>query len=262
MSKRNDFLSAVLGRGAEVLDRLAKASPEVSAYLVPRVAAAWVSQVDGADAIPGVPEQRFVLSKAGDGTYHGVAELGGTEYAWVHAPVSHVAAVIAVAIGAEPGRPDLKDVDLARLGKTIDLLVKSKKEPAIGTGGAAAATPPLAPEPPSMGGPDSEPTAASTKLNWAKAKTKKLKPKLPKLAAPKAPKVKLTLSEAVTPCQVCRGTQFQGQSFRGCFCLRDLAKSARSVQVPGGYELVLGQDWDNDAVLTLLECVGRKSTDE
>lgn len=257
MTKRDSFLEAVLGiSGAAVLDRLSKASPELAAYLLPRAAVAWVNSIGASDlpwALPGVPDQRFVLAKRGD-RFVGVAEVGGLEYAFDGARPEHVAAVIAVSLGAPPGQPDLREVDLARLGKTVDALVKAQKKGGAeaGTGlhaGAIAPTPPAAPTPTAPPAPKAG---------------KSSKPKLPKVGKPaqatKPKPLKLSVSESRKPCGVCGKTQFRGAEFTGCTCFADLAKGVDvSIADHGaGFELGLTSEWDHDAIFTFLEAVGRR----
>jgi hypothetical protein len=153
-------------------------------------------------------------------------------------------------LGATPGKLDLRDIDLARLAKTIDALVKSKKGKAStpGTGLHAAPIapePPIAPTPvaPTMPKPD-----AAKKPKVEKPKTKAEKPKLPKL--------RLSISDSFKTCSVCRAKNISGVDFVGCHCFKALAKQV-SVEVMNwgsGFELSFGPDWDQDAVETLQEC--------
>jgi hypothetical protein len=258
MAQTDDFMTAVLGpSGAAALDSLAKASDDLAAFLLPRTAVAWLQGLPAGELYDGLPgvTTRFLLAKTADTipVFSGVAAVGGTEYAFDDAPVEHVAAVIAVALGADPGSPDLREVDVARLGKTVDLLVKARKKGGA-EGGTGLVAGPIAPEPPAAPTPTA-PTAPKPQA----AKT--LKPKAVKPPKPAAKMaagtLKLSEAEARHPCDTCQAPQFWGSAFMGCFCLRGLAKSSSVTKVAGGYDLNLGEDWDDDAVLTLLEAVGR-----
>lgn len=247
MDARSRFLEAVLGAaGATALQPLLK-SDAVAAYLVPRAAAAWLQALPvGRASAPG-GGCRVALCKSATGLFDGVADVNGTEYAFTAAAPAHVAAVVSLAVGAPPGRPDLRDVDLARLGKTVDLLAKAQQARRGGpqTGAAARPVEPTAPEAP-------EPIQ----------KQPAGKPKLPKVPKPKQPPkpLRLSVSESLRACGVCRGRQFKGADFTGCFCLRDLAKSVK-VEVldwGAGFELRFGSGWDGDAVVTLLDALGKR----
>lgn len=240
MKPAQAFLTAVLGaRGAAALQPLSKASPDLAAYVVPRAAVAWLQLTsDFEGALPGT-DTICAFRKSEDG-YTGILD----DYAFTSAPMEHLAAAVSVLLDAAPGRPDLRDLDLARLGKTIDALAKTQKKRGAGgeagTGVAAAPIPPDAPEPPTSVAPP------------------KPKPgKLPKLAKPKKPvvpqKLALSVADSQKSCPVCRGTQFRGTEFRGCYCLRGLAKSVDVRLVATGFELTFGAGWDADTIAILRE---------
>lgn len=248
--KSPEFLKAILGAaGASAMAPLIEASPGLAAYLPARAALSWVSATASYTGfIPGT-EIPLVLQKTEYGWNGGVGS--DSIYAFDSAPAAHVAAALTVFLDATPGRPDLKEIDFARLGKTIDALVKAQKNKgaAAGTGVHAKPIGPDAPIPPTATAPDAP----------AAGKPKKSKlPKKPKPAAAAKPaSMKLTLSESRHICPVCLGSQFKDQSFKGCWCFRSLSKSVTAVAVPGGYNLTFGDDWDEDAVLTLSESLGR-----
>ena len=85
--------------------------------------------------------------------------------------------------------------------------------------------------------------------------------KIPKPKRPVAPglkKLKLSEKEMTSPCPLCARPQLEEGRFRGCVCMRDLARDTVLVKTEAGYEITFGSDWDVDAVATLLESVGRK----
>jgi hypothetical protein len=67
------------------------------------------------------------LAKSGYG-YSGSANIEGLDYSFSNSTEEYVAAVVAVASGNVIKPVEVKDVDLAKLAKTIDLLVKAQKK--------------------------------------------------------------------------------------------------------------------------------------
>jgi GNAT superfamily N-acetyltransferase len=72
-------------------------------------------------------------------------------------------------------------------------------------------------------------------------------------AGPRTPTLKVSKSQAEIRCGICGETQFHGDSFSGCTCFKALRKGVQVQVVEDGYRLSFGADWDNDAILTLLE---------
>lgn len=329
-ARKLQFLKAVLGDdGASALSKAAERAPELGAALLPRTIMAWLgvaARDDFEGTIPGVENTYLQFQKSED-RYSGSVSVGDDVYSFETATVLHLGACMAVALGFDHERtsPRLKDLDIQRLGKNIDTLVKARMaiaeirkraleakknekpaEPKCSTcgfvqapedraksggckdgkphswpvakgekkvqggaeqpGPAHAPTPqeaPLAPIPPS-------PTQTS------KGPIVSLRPKPPKLPTPKAaddqvqtgtgakppkskaPTLKVTKAQAEVKCKVCDGEQFSANKFTGCLCMHELAKSTYTEVQPDGYLLRFGADWDQDAILTLIESLGRK----
>jgi hypothetical protein len=299
--RKTNFLAAVLGVDvAGALVKAAERSEVLVNALVPRTILAWLdTEAEYSGNVPGVDGTYVSFTKSQAG-YSGSVTIGEDLHQFDDESDVHVAASVAVAIGLhdELPSPDMRDVDIQKLGKSIELAVKTQrlrrlqalqkafcpgciskksehrsdcekadKDPEKqkfekdelekgkqGPGLPAAPTAPAAP---------SAPVAAGT----TPPKPKSLKP--PKTAAvakpPTAAKpvtastVKLTRSETTHRCAACGITQFRGDRILGCMCLRDLCKSARVVAADENFVTVaLGIDWDKDALVTLLEAVGRK----
>jgi ribosomal protein S14 len=256
MTDKDKFLAATIGlRGLSALETLSKASPDLEAYLPVRTVISWIQEVqDWSGPIPGTDS--VADFKKSLGAWYGTVGVGDSSYLLDSSDIGSVAAAICCSIGAAPGRPELRDIDIARLGKTIDALVKATS----GAKGLAAA--PLGHTdkiPPTLKAPDTD--------NKKSDKKKPKKPVIPKPQAPKVPldltaevevaktpKMKLTLSEAKTRCQLCNIPQFVSNKFVGCYCFRDLAKSVRTTEIPGGLEITL-KGWDEDATITLREAL-------
>lgn len=292
-ARKLQFLKAVLGDdGASALSKAAERAPELGAALLPRTIMAWLgvaARDDFEGTIPGVENTYLQFQKSED-RYSGSVSVGDDVYSFETATVLHLGACMAVALGFDHERtsPRLKDLDIQRLGKNIDTLVKARmaiaeirkraleatmakgekkvQGGAEQPGPAHAPTPqeaPLAPIPPS-------PTQTS------KGPIVSLRPKPPKLPTPKAaddqvqtgtaakppkskaPTLKVTKAQAEVKCKVCDGEQFSANKFTGCLCMQELAKSTYTEVQPDGYLLRFGADWDQDAILTLIESLGRK----
>jgi hypothetical protein len=241
---------------------------------------AWleaVSHVPFDGELPGVPGTKLKLSK-NESTYSGCITLGDDLYSFRDASMYHVAGSVAVALGEDADHaPALCSPALAKLGKSIDLLVKSRtlRKMAKPKGGAAggkgiqlpgvAAQPqqPMAPTPPIPEAPKPTGPAAGSKTSGTPAKegdTKPggtAKPAPGTKPAPKKPSLKVTKAEARRECPACGGQQFKADRFTACLCFQDLAKSVKTTLVDGGYLLEFGAGWDHDAVTTLAENLGK-----
>lgn len=291
--RKFQFLKAVLGDdGARALAKAAERAPELGTALLPRTIMAWLgvaARDDFEGTIPGVENTYLQFAKA-ENRYSGSVSVGDDVYSFEAATVLHLGACMAVALGSDHERtsPRLKDLDIQRLGKNIDTLVKARlaiaeihkraleasvkkaeKKPQGGAevpGPAHAPTPPLqplAPEPPvptqTSKGPIVGIKPKPPKLPKPKASTDQLQTGTnQKQAKSKAPTLKVTKAQAEAECSICGCTQFSGAQFRGCVCMRELAKSATAEVQGDGYLLRFGPDWDQDAILTLIESLGRK----
>ena len=268
---------SILGSdGACALRKAAERSPEVEAVLVPRSVLAWINLIGRDDYegdLPGVVDTSLTFKKSED-TYTGSITIGNDQYTFDHASSLHLASAVAVALGvdAESFDPALKDLDLARLGKSIDLLVKAhsvtsgldERHPCSVCGEKFATKgkksdkwfcrrcPEVdkteAPGPAHMATPPGAPTAGQPATMQA----------LKGPPTPKAPKaLKITKSQSERRCGLCGFAQFKAGRFNGCLCFRDLSKSVNTVPDGDGYLIEL-KGWDNEALLTLIESLGSK----
>jgi hypothetical protein len=225
--KKLDFLEQVAGPdGAAALAKASDLGPDLEWAIFPRAVLSWLMAVTVGSGYDGnVPSttSRLVLQKHEAG-YSGVVQIDGEDYTFASQPLSHVAGSVAIAVaGISEPAPGFVSPALAKLGKSIDLLVRARTLRKFG------------PEPP-------DPTAPPTNK------------KSPGGAAGGA-KVKVTKSSAQADCPTCGGgARFQGGKFAGCACFRDLTKHAVCVETPDYYELTLDRHWDSDAVRCLEEC--------
>lgn len=286
MAVEFDFVKSVLGdQAAEVLDRAVKKSEDLGRVLVPRTILAWLNSCADTfeGALPGTTNTyvKFVKTESG---YCGSITIGQELYPLTNASVFEAVAAIASSLDLAPqSPPKVRNLDLEKLGKSIDLMAKTQRlkdevakapkpcphckgnvrwesesrvafhlsEGKMCQGvkkgenfGPAAAPEKLRPEPPQQVSPE------------APAPAKPRRPKPPKLGSPKV--VHLDKSEASVPCTACGQMQFKEQEFRGCICLRELAKDAKVLEYGDRITLSLESDeWDADAILTLFDSVGR-----
>jgi hypothetical protein len=263
-SRKLQFLKAVIGPdGASALAKAATANPDLEWAIFPRVVMAWLDVVghagDYSDELPGAADVKLKLHKS-EGVYSGSINIGNALYPLQDVSLYHVAGAVAVALGAEArSAPELRSPHLAKLGKSIDVLVKSRTlrkaiakqktqggAKGAGPGQPAAARPPMQPL-----GPQ-----AVQAPNTGKNGTAGTKVQLPG-TKPKKPTMKVTKSEAGTKCSACGHSQFKKERYNGCFCFSDMAKSVRTTPIDDGYVLEFGSQWDADAIATLAESLGK-----
>lgn len=125
------FLKAVLGEdGAKALAKAAERGPELENALLPRTIMSWLglaARDDFEGRLPGVENTYLQFSKSED-RFSGSVAVGDEVYAFQQASILHLGACVAVALGADHERVSLRlrDLDIQRLGKNIDLLVKAR----------------------------------------------------------------------------------------------------------------------------------------
>jgi hypothetical protein len=130
-SRKFKFLKAVLGEdGARALAKAAERGPELENALLPRTIMAWLGIAGRSDfegQIPGVENTYLQFGKAED-RYSGSVAVGDEVYSFESATMLHLGACVAVALGADHERvsPGLRDLEIQRLGKNIDTLVKAR----------------------------------------------------------------------------------------------------------------------------------------
>lgn len=244
----NDFLQAVLGiEGSSALLKATEKIPILETILVPRTIISWLTsaiRIQYEGEMPGIDDSYIVLNKSEKpDTYSGAMTIGEVVYTFESEPLLHVAAALGVALGVGDKQVDplLKGQDLSNLGKTIDLLVKAKlitktlkngiqidKEELPGQ-----AAKPLEPE---------KPVSALPQTKQSMPPRKALKKEL-----------KITKEELSKTCKECGKPHFNNSKFIGCFCFKDLAKSASLIPHNDEFVLkLLGSDWDEETTEALI----------
>ena len=264
------FLQAIAGQdGAKALVKAASPSADLEWAVLPRVLLAWlevVSHGEFHDNLPGVNDTNLFLKKSENG-FDGHIDIDHQVYKFQDVSLFHVAGSIAVSLGFSPDSPELKSPKLAVLGKSIDLLVKSRtlnriaqaqkvKLPGIdkaenkakdglqpdGQNAPLIAPATQVPQVGAQGNPSNEQMkngAAASSVNLPGTKPNK--------------GLKVLKSQANTPCSTCGEQQFKDDTFIGCLCLKSLAKNTKTVVISTGYNIFFDSHWDIDAILTLAE---------
>ena len=234
------FFKAILGEhGASMMESLSKASEELHSYLEPRIIVSWLRQSDYGDISlhPDCPIQK--LNKSGYG-YSGIANIDSFDYTFSNSSEEHIAAIVSVALGKSVNVVEVKDIDLAKLAKTIDLLIKAqiKSSQFIHTKPADNIQPEQR----------IQPDTDQPSLDEAEGKSKKLT--IPKVT--KKP-LKITKSESRKSCEVCGLQMFKNDVFVGCTCFNTLAKNTKTTIInKDTLMLSFDPEWDDDAVLALI----------
>jgi hypothetical protein len=264
------FLKAVLGTdGAFSLKKAADKYEDLEGAIVPRAIMAWLGVVGRGDyegGLPGVDDSYLDFSKNSDSTYDGSIAIGEGVFPFQNASVFHLAASVALSLGASLESQPLKDVDVMKLGKSIDVLVKAKYLSGMDVFAKAIPGPPNKPQvrgqpvPPTPGTKQigqpkpiasQKPAEAPKQAKMPKHKIPQLKVKTPKKAA------KLTAKALKSECGECGQPLVKNEAFVGCLCFRDLARYVSLTKHDNEhYEISFGSGVDEDGELAILEALG------
>lgn len=240
-ARSQGFLAAIVGDDAARALAKAAVTPGIAWAMVPRAIVAWIEAGPvAAGQLPGVPGAYLELRKDEAG-YTGAVSVGDGLYTFADASLYHAAGAIALAVAGEPVEiPTLSQPAMIRLGKAIDQLVKARagaapKAPKAQLPGKEAA--PKGPE-------QAEEPQAPVQTQRAQRRPR-----------PKLPTLRVTKSEAATPCVSCGKPHFAGSRYVGCGCFVALAKSVKTEPHGDGYMLSFGGAWDADAIFALADHV-------
>src|SRR5216683_8092783 len=268
MDRRSSFLSSVLGQdSAQALAKVAERCAPLGSALLPRAVVAWVGSVPQFEGtIPGIENSYVRFTKSALG-YSGTINIREQNYEFEGATQEHVASAVIVALGLDTAQiaAGAREIDLARLGKSSDLLVRARAATALlkaQAQGQRHGTPaqPLKPE---ESGQPAVPTKQQTPPKLPAPKPQDYVPVAPKakvqFAKIKLPGVKITKSEMVHACGDC-GTRFLSAAgtLRGCLCVRDLLKHVEIEDEGDHYTLAFGAELDHDTVSFIVETMGAK----
>lgn len=125
------FLNAALGEeGAAALLKAVGREPKLASVLIPRAIVGWLSfvtQHEYEGPIPGIDNSYVQFAKAQTG-FNGVLGLTDGVYEFQKSSLYHLASAISLAIGHEPESldPQVRDIVLNKLGKSIDIMAKAQ----------------------------------------------------------------------------------------------------------------------------------------
>jgi hypothetical protein len=269
------FMNAVLGEDATAaLAKAEERSAVLAGVVGPRTILGWVmlaSRWDYDGFVPGHDGSQLQFAKSENGLT-GIVALGEQQLDFENARPEHLAAMLCVGLGCPPDLSKSEgatQLALVQLGETIDLMVKShivnllKNEPtprckscnkfysskhkdrcphcstelekAELPGSAAKALAPQA--------PDAQQAPKSTAPN--------------RMATKAPPTVGLTKSMMERKCSVCDASQFtKSGDFKGCYCIRDLAKFAKSERRGDGVVVEFGREWTPSNIQLFVDIVG------
>jgi hypothetical protein len=224
------ILLQLLGeRGLNPLKSLLE-DADLAAFITPRVVTGWLRKSEYGE----LQLKPFAsLYKTGYG-YNGSIVLKDVNYDFEKVTEEQVAAMISVSLDQKI-QSTIKDLDLAKLSKTLDLLIKKeiRYEPKEDISTAA---------------PKIEPVEAMGKQP----------PLINRVKRQRFSKTMLvTDKESKVLCKLCNKPQFTKGEFKGCTCLKSLAKSVKCESKGCNYLLTFGSDCGVDELMTVAEAIGR-----
>ena len=269
------FLEALTGvDGALALSKATELSVEVARAVVPRVIMAWLDIVGRGDFDGTVPGLTNTLSfKKSESGYSGSIEcekdLSAAPYAFKDASIYHLAGSVALAMGVEDGpSTDIQQDVLAKLGRSVDLLVKSrivldaversKKAKKAEKPANEKISLPGAPAAPIQVGVPTPPTAVQPEVGADTPLAAGSSERPPKAKAIKKT-IRISKSQLQSSCPICKQGHFEKYRFVGCPCLSDLAKSVKTIHSKAGLVLEVAASVDEDALATLIESLHEKA---
>ena len=288
-SKKYGFLKAVLGQdGAAALKKAADRLGGLEDTILPRAVLAWLSVAARGDyegAIPGIDDSYLDFTKNENGSYSGSIAMGEGIVPFYNATVFNLAASIALSLGAEQFSDSFKNVDLVKLGKSIDIMAKAKfvsnadelakgapgpahlgtkdeviQGPIGGTKrkGSKGAPVPQTKQTAKGGKPIKTPPVAPRSAKLPKAKVPALKVKLPGVKAPSVAQKPFALSEHSyeVGCTECGMQLIKNERFIGCMCFKDMARHVTLSKNQGKTYISFGPAVDEDGIATVLESLG------
>ncbi len=284
--RQHRFLIATLGSdGAAALLKAAERSRPLGNAIIPRAILAWLglaARFEHDGELPGNPGTHVIFRKSESG-FSGTIRVNDETYTFQDANLYRVAAGIGVALGADssPLSEELRDLDLVKLGRTLDALVvtgelRKTQLPKTGlrldragilTDSKILATANRATRKAELPGQTAKPIQQQGPIaaEVPKKQPKQVQSNLPKKAGavklPKTPSLKVGKSEARRLCEFCDRPQFKADKFIGCACLQDLAKSINTTAFGDGYVLEFkGREWDEDSVRLLIQTLRGESS--
>jgi hypothetical protein len=238
---------------------------------------AWlgiIARNDYEGALPGIQDSYIDFAKNENGTYTGSIAIGEGIFPFHDATVFHLAASISLALGSEQLSDDssFKDMDLVKLGKSIDLMAKAKYITTLDDLMKGAPGPPHAPvvtgvpEAPVPGtkqkekGPKppkgQQPKKAPTEAKIPKPKIPKAKVQLPKPKIPGRKSIAVPDAAMKSECGECGLPLIKNERFVGCMCFKDMARYVTLEKSQGKRVITFGSSVDDEGIAAILDTLG------
>jgi hypothetical protein len=272
------FLKAVLGDdGACSLKKAADRIENLESAIVPRAIMAWLGVAARGDyegELPGVEDSYLDFAKNIDSTYTGSIAIGSGVFPFQNASVFHLAASVALALDAEFEDTNIKDTDLVKLGKSIDVLAKAKyvasaddlikkiaQGKGAGSGAPGAPTRSGVPAPPKVAAPPTkqigQPGPVGKQPKGPPKEAKPPKATIPKLKVTAKKSFQITAKSIDSKCKECGLALVKNEKFVGCMCLKETARFVDLAKHDAEhYVITFGKAMDDDAVATVLDTLG------
>ena len=269
------FMRAVLGEDATTaLMKAGERSEALAAVIGPRTVLGWcllASRWPYDGVVPGHDDSLLHFKKSEKGLT-GIIAMGSEQLDFENAQPENLASMMCVGLGCQLAlvkSEGVGPVAMAKLGETIDLMVKARVVSLL------KAEVPQCKECHRFFSADDKHSPGKcphcSKMEKAELPGQSAKPltqdapqsqqaptaTAPRRSATKAPAVSMTKSMMESRCTLCGSSQFsRSGDFRGCYCLRDLAKHAHSEPYKDGCRVVFGPEWGPKSVQLLLDIVG------
>ena len=259
MDVKQKFLAGVLGKdGASALRKAVQRDSRLDSIVLPRAVIGWlsfVSRYEFEGDIPGVDNSYIQFSKSEDGLFSGSVAIGEFVVPFSKTDIYHLSSAILLALGEDEVSidEDLKDLVLAKLGKSIDALAKAQEvarnlDKTLKTKKTKKEEEEEELDKTDLPGKAHQPTKQQGPQ--APVPPVAVQPKIPKTIK-KVPALKITKTESEKPCSVCDGIQFKDGKFKGCMCFMDLAKGIKTTEYSDGFALDFQPGFDKEAYIVL-----------
>lgn len=223
-SKFKAFLEGIIGsNGKNIVDKLCSNDEALTSVLLPRTLLSYTTMISGLDKyegeIPGIPNSKInTLAKT--------ITIKGEVYDLVDTLNTAALLAVQLELDTETVADQIDRNKLAVLGKTLDILTKTHFL--------------------------SSRVNISQPVQTTQQKSQKI---IHKKIFQKT--LNLSLTEMAKSCSVCGQHEFKDNSFVGCTCFSDLAKSCKTVKTANGCRINFSKHWDEEALLSLFKVLKR-----
>jgi len=256
----NVFLEALLGKHcSEALESVVRKHSQLGAVLLPRAILSWIGAVGERyeGLVPGT--KNMIKFERTNGLYTGSATLNGKVLEYSQKSAMEIGAYVSISLGAEIPDVMAKSEDIVKLGKSLDQMIgtviKNENRAAVRSVMQKSPLHKLQIGKAEPKGTTAKPTNANPPANATNA----MAPVAPKSVATQTPKkgaipgktVKVTKSQSMQECKLCKTTRFKAGKFVGCFCYSELAKHATTTPTTDGFILTAPKDTEALMMLAL-----------